>query len=99
MNAVVYLSLLGKKGVKQAAYLSVKNAHFLAEKLSKKGYKILNNDFFNEFLLETKNSDEFLTKMKSNNILAGIKVDNTKVLVCTTETNTEEELNNYIQSA
>ena len=99
LNAVVYLSLLGKKGVKQAAYLSVKNAHFLAEKLSKKGYKILNNDFFNEFLLETKNSDEFLTKMKSNNILAGIKVDNTKVLVCTTETNTEEELNNYIQSA
>ncbi len=99
LNAVIYLSLLGKNGVKQAAYLSSKNANILSEKLAQKGYKILNKDFFNEFLIETKNSDEFLAKMKSNNILAGIKVDDTKILVCTTETNTQEELNNYIKSA
>ena len=99
LNALVYLSLLGKNGVKQAAYLSTKNAHSLAEGLKNKGYNVLNNNFFNEFVIETKNSDEFLKKMKNSNILAGLKVDNTKVLVCTTEINTKEDIENYIQKA
>ncbi len=99
LNAVVYLSLLGKKGAVQAAYLSSKNAHILAESLKNKGYNVLNDNFFNEFVLETKNSDEFIKKMKQNNILAGLKLDNSRILVCTTETNTKEEIDNYIKSA
>lgn len=99
LNSVVYLALMGGNGVKQAAYLSSKNAHTLADKLAQKGYNVLNKDFFNEFLLEVNNSDEFIKKMKDNNILGGIKVDDKKVLVCTTETNTQEELDAYCQIA
>ncbi len=99
LNSVVYLALLGSKGIEQAAYLSSKNAHLLAEKLSKKGYNVLNKDFFNEFILEVNNSVEFLKRMKENNILGGIKIDNTKVLVCTTEINTQEEIEAYCQTA
>ena len=99
LNAVLYLALLGQKGVEQAAYLSAKNAHKLAEKLKNKGYNILNTDFFNEFVLEVNNADSFLSKMKEKNILAGLKLNGSQVLVCTTETNTDEETDAYIASA
>ncbi len=98
LNAVLYLALVGKKGTKQAAYLSSKNAHILAEKLIANGYNVLNKDFFNEFVLEVNNADEFIKKMKKNNILAGYKLDKNKIIVCCTETNTEEEIENYVTS-
>ena len=99
LNAVLYLSLLGKNGTQQAAYLSGKNAHKLADELMKKGYNILNKDFFNEFILEVKDADTFIKKMKDNNILAGYKINNNQILVCCTETNTEEEIQSYITAA
>lgn len=99
LNTVVYLALLGKKGIEQAAYLSAKNAHSLADELKKKGYNVLSKDFFNEFVLEVKNADNFIAKMKENNILAGYKLDNTHILVCCTETNSEEEIRDYISIA
>ena len=99
LNTVVYLSLLGKKGLEQAAYLSAKNAHILADALKKKGYNIKNKDFFNEFILEVDNADTFIAKMKKQNILAGYKLDNSHILVCTTETNTDEEIESYIAFA
>lgn len=99
LNTVIYLSLLGKKGLEQAAYLSAKNAHILADGLKKKGYNVLNTDFFNEFILEVKDASTFIERMKQNNILAGYKIDNSKILVCCTEINTEEEITNYITSA
>lgn len=99
LNAVLYLALLGKQGTQQAAYLSGKNAHKLADELNKKGYNVLNKDFFNEFVIEVKNADSFIKKMKDNNILAGYKINNNQVLVCCTETNTEEEINSYIAIA
>ena len=98
LNAVLYLALLGKKGTQQAAYLSSKNAHILANELKNKGFKILNNDFFNEFVLEVQNVDTFISEMKEKGVLAGYKLDNNKVLVCCTEINTEDEIKNYIES-
>ena len=98
LNAVLYLALLGKKGTQQAAYLSSKNAHALATELKNKGKNVLNSDFFNEFVLEVENADKFISEMKKSGILAGYKLDNNKVLVCCTEVNTEEEINNYIES-
>lgn len=99
LNTVVYLALLGKKGIEQAAYLSAKNAHILADGLIKKGYKVLNNNFFNEFVLEVDNAKNFIEKMKQNNIIAGLYIDERKVLVCTTEVNTQEEIKQYIELA
>lgn len=97
LEAALYLSLLGEKGFKQTGILSANLAHSLAEKLSEKGYKVLNKNFFNEFVLEVNNADEFLSKLKSNNILGGLKLDDNKILVCTTEMNTEEEIEEYVK--
>lgn len=96
--ATLYLSLLGEQGFKQAGILSAKNAHVLSEKLNSIGIKTLNNNFFNEFVIQVNNSDEILKKLKNNNILGGIKLDDKKILVCATEMNTEEEIELYVSS-
>lgn len=96
--ATLYLSVMGNKGFKQASYLSTKNAHILADKLKEKGYKILNTNFFNEFVLEVPNADDFLARLESNNILGGIKLDDKKILVATTEMISDEDIDLYIKS-
>lgn len=96
--ATLYLSLLGEEGFRQVGLLSANNAHLLSKGLAKKGYKTLNKFFYNEFVLEVNNADEFLLKAKNNNILAGIKLDNNRVLVCATEMNTIEEIERYINA-
>ena len=94
--ATLYLSVMGEKGFKQAGYLSAKNAHTLSEKLSAKGIKTLNKNFFNEFTIEVENADKFLAKLKENKIIGGIKIDDKKVLVATTEMNSDEEIDKYV---
>ena len=89
---------MGEKGFKQASYLSTKNAHTLSEKLSAKGIKTLNKNFFNEFTIEVENSDKFLAKLKESKIIGGIKIDDRKVLVATTEMNSDEEIEKYVSS-
>ena len=96
--STLYLSVMGEKGFKQASYLSAKNAHILADKLSSKGYKILTKNFYNEFLLEVQNADSFLEKLRKNNIIGGIKVDENKVLIAATEMNSLDEIEKYIYS-
>lgn len=96
--ATLYLSVMGNKGFRQASYLSTKNAHILADKLKEKGYKILNTNFFNEFVLEVPNADDFLARLENNNILGGIKLDDKKILVATTEMISDEDIDLYIKS-
>lgn len=95
LSATLYLSLLGENGFKQVNIISANNAHKLSGLLNKKGIKTVNKNFFNEFVIEVNNSDEFLEKLKKQNILGGIKLDNSHILVCATEMNSEEEIINY----
>lgn len=96
--ATLYLTVMGEKGFRQASYLSAKMAHKLSEKLAEKGIKTLNNNFYNEFVIEVPNSDKFLEKLKANGILGGLKLDENKVLVATTELTSENDLELYIAS-
>ena len=99
LNTAVYLSVMGKSGLEQAAYLSAKNAHTLSKMLSDKGIKTLNENFFNEFVIEVQKSDEFLSKMKAEGILAGIRLDEKSILVCTTEMNSQDDIVKYAKLA
>lgn len=98
LMSTVYVSLMGKTGLKEASLISYKNAHKLAEGLKKKGYKILNKDFYFEFVLEVENADKFLKAMKNKGIQAGIKLCNNKILVATSEYLNDEEIEQYINS-
>ena len=96
--ATAYLSLLGEEGFRQTGVMCFNNAHKLSEMLEQKGIKTLNKNFFNEFVIKVENSDEFLSKLKLNNILGGIKLNNNNILVCATEMNSEEEIEKYVNS-
>lgn len=93
--ATLYLTLLGEKGFKQAGILSSQNAHKLSQMLAKRGIKTLNKNFYNEFVIEVDNADKFLAALKKNNIIGGLKLDDKKILVATTEMNSEDELELY----
>ena len=96
--ATVYLSVMGEEGFKQAGFLSTKQAHKLSEKLSAKGIKTLNKNFFNEFVIEVENAEKTLTKLKENNIIGGLKLDDKKILVATTEMTSDSDIDLYISS-
>ena len=98
LSATVYLSLIGEEGFRRTGIMCANNAHKLSEELNKKGIKTLNKNFFNEFVIEVEDSNKFLKKLKENNILGGIKLDNKHILVCATEMNSEEEIEDYIKS-
>src|SRR5574344_1102889 len=95
--ANVYLSAVGENGFKQAGFLSTKYAHLLADKLTKKGVKILSKNFFNEFTYEVDDAEKVLNKLKENNILGGIKLDSKRILVSATEMNSIDEINLYAE--
>ncbi len=97
--ANLYLSLMGEKGFKQAGFLSAKMAHLLSQKLADfKGIKTLNNNFFNEFVIEVNDSDEFLAKLKKAGIIGGLKLDKNRILVAATEMISEDDIDLYIAS-
>lgn len=96
--ATLYLTVMGEKGFRQASYLSSKMAHVLANKLSQKGIKILNKQFYNEFVIEVVSADKTLAKLKENNIIGGLKLDDNRILVATTELITEKDIDNYVNS-
>ncbi len=98
LSATLYLSLLGEQGFKQAGILSANNAHLLSDKLNNIGIKTENKNFYNEFVIKVDNSDKFLEKLKSNNILGGLKLDESRILVCATETITPEDIDMYVNT-
>jgi glycine dehydrogenase subunit 1 len=99
--ATVYMSLMGQNGMSKAFLMSVQYAKKLASKLCQiKGFEVCNSDFMFEFVIKTPvNSDIFLAKMKEKAILAGLKVDEDKILVCATEMTTEAQIESYIKAA
>lgn len=99
--ATVYMSLMGQNGMSKAFLMSVQYAKKLASKLSQiKGFEVCNPQFMFEFVIKTPvDSDIFLKKMEAKGLLAGIKVDENKILVCATEMTTEAEIESYIKAA
>ena len=98
LSATLYLSLVGEEGFKQTGIMSANMAHALSKMLAGRGIRTLNKNFFNEFVIEVSNADEFLANLKNEGILGGIKLDKNRILVCTTEMNTEEEILDYINA-
>lgn len=97
--ANLYLRKMGKTGLLKIAQKSYDNAHKLALLLQENGFEIENKEFFDEFTLNVGTSEKFLAFLKEDNILAGTKLDNQRILVCATELNTDDEIESYIKSA
>ncbi len=104
LAALVYLSLMGKNGLKQVAEASFQKSHYLAEQISRlNGYRLkFTAPFFKEFVIETPVDPEvIIQKMLEKNIFAGINLARFKMgdglLVAVTEKRTREELDQYLE--
>ena len=92
----IYLSVMGKEGLKEAAQMSVDGAHYLYEKLIQSGkFKpAFNQPFFNEFCVKYVGGDldQLQQRLLDNGILGGIKMADDMLMLVVTEKRTKEEV-------
>ena len=95
----VYLTTMGKEGLKEVAVQSASKAHYLAGKLEEAGLKVVNGgEFFHEFVTESdKDSAAVLAALDAEGILGGLPLDGNKILWCCTEVNTKAEMDKVAQ--
>ncbi|HYF97828.1 MAG TPA: aminomethyl-transferring glycine dehydrogenase subunit GcvPA [Coxiellaceae bacterium] len=105
--ATIYLSLMGAEGLRRAALASHQNARRLLQHcLELKGVSArFNNPFFHEFVLQLPMpASEVIKHMAAEGYQAGLDLStfypelSNCLLVCATETKTEQDLINYSQA-
>lgn len=96
----IYLSLMGKEGLKEAAQMSYDGAHYLCEELIKTGHFTLayNQPFFNEFCVKYDGNLKQLQQIFiDNGFFGGIQIDNNMLMMAVTEKRTMQEIDKLIQ--
>ena len=97
----IYLSLMGKQGMKEAAQLSYAGAHYLCDELLKTNRFSLVYDkpFFNEFYVKYDGDvDTLYQRFIDAGFLGGVKFDN-GILFAVTEKRAKEEIDNLVKIA
>ena len=97
----IYMSLMGKQGLKEAARLSYAGAHYLCDELLKTGRFKLGYDkpFFNEFyVLYDGDAQTLYQRFIEAGFLGGVQVDE-GFLFAVTEKRTKEEIDNFVKIA
>ena len=95
----VYLSLMGKQGLCEAAQLSYDGAHYLCEQLVATGHFQLAYDqpFFNEFCVRYDGDvDALQQRWLDAGIFGGVKVADDTLMLAVTEKRTKEEIDQLI---
>lgn len=98
----VYMAVMGKEGVKEAAQMSYDGAHYMCEQLVATGLfeERYRQPFFNEFCLKYKGDvDRLQRKFIANGIMGGIKVADDTIMFAVTEKRTKEEIDNLVNIA
>jgi glycine dehydrogenase subunit 1 len=99
LTASVYLSVMGREGLKKAATLCTSKAHYLQQELEKIGFMPkYQKPFFHEFITVTPvPAAEILTVLEKHDILGGLAINGNEILWCTTEKNTKSEIDDMIK--
>ena len=96
----IYLSVMGRQGLKEAARLSYAGAHLLAERLVATGRFELafpSTSFFNEFCVRYKGDlDALLQRCLDAGIFAGVKIDDETLMLAVSEKRTCEEIEKLV---
>ena len=101
LAAAIYLSTLGKQGIREVALQCTQKAHYAFNEITKSGkYKpAFNKPFFKEFVIESHIDNKVISEeLMKNGILGGydlskdfLQYDN-KALYCVTEKRTKQEI-------
>ena len=106
LGTAVYLSLLGKKGLRQVAELCYQKAHYAAQELGKiKGYRVAHKEpFFHEFTLVCpKPASEINAHLLEHGILGGYELGQdypalkNHLLIAVTEMNSKEDIDTLVE--
>lgn len=100
LYVTIYMSLMGKEGLKEAAQMSYDGAHYLYDKLLQlpRFKAAFNQPFFNEFCIKYDGDrDLLLKKLEANGILGGIKVGSDMLMIAVTEKRTKAEVDHLIE--
>lgn len=107
LAATVYLSLLGKRGLRKVAELCLQKSHYAAEQISRlDGFKLkFQKPFFKEFVIETPMLAKRVNKLLlKKNILGGIDLSmfdrklRNCLLVSVTEKRTKDEIDYLVEN-
>ncbi len=103
LGVAVYLSLMGKEGIKEVAEQSLFRAHYLAEKLQAIGFPLVfKGPFFREFAVRTpKPANEIVDNLIDEGFLAGVPLslfgmDDDLLLIAVTEKRTKQEMDSFV---
>ena len=97
----VYLSLMGKQGLKEAAQLSYAGAHYLWDELKKTGrfHLVYEKPFFNEFYVKYDGDvDTLYQRFTDAGFMGGVRLEDGLVFAVT-EKRTKEEIDNLVKIA
>jgi glycine dehydrogenase subunit 1 len=101
LSACIYLSIMGKAGIREVAEQCLQKSHYALDKITEiDGYrKKFNAPFFKEFVLETPIPPKrIIRSLLKRNVLAGVDLSlfdrrwKNQLLVCVTEKRTKEEI-------
>jgi glycine dehydrogenase subunit 1 len=103
LNATIYMSLMGREGIREVASQCFQKAHYLKRELAKvDGVSFpFTGSFFHELVVKIPNARKVLGKMAKQGVFAGIPLDNwfanlkDCVLVAVTEKRSKDEIDNY----
>lgn len=100
LYVTIYMSVMGKQGLKEAAQLSYAGAHYLCDELMKTGRFRLSFDrpFFNEFCVKYDGDvDALRQKLADNGILGGVKTAQDEIMFAVTEKRTKDEIDRLVE--
>ena len=100
LYVTIYMSLMGKQGMKEAAELSYAGAHYLCDELLKTGRFTLayNKPFFNEFCVRYDgNIDALQNRCIAAGYLAGVKINENTLMLAVTEKRQKHEIDELVE--
>ena len=112
LTATIYMSLMGKKGLREVAELSYQKAHYAAAEIAKlDGYTLKHGDapFFNEFVVDVSRkggAQAVEDALLAEGIIGGYRLARAysdekyadSMLFCCTETNTKAEIDRLMKA-
>lgn len=97
--ATVYLSLMGKQGLKEVNEQCFSKSHYLENELVKLGHfeKVHQGFYIKEFVLKTNlDIDQLETYLLKKGFLSGLKLDQNHIVFCVTERRTKDEIDTFV---
>ena len=111
LMSTVYLSTMGRAGLREAAEQNLQKAHYAARLISGiAGYKLrFGASFFNEFVISApRPATEVLERLREQDIIGGLELSRffggrdsgmeNEILVCVTETTTRQDIDRLVSA-